>query len=56
MTIVTGFAACDMRWGLTDGGDTIVAGAAVPQHLCVVYRKRRCPDIRVVAVLAYVSR
>ena len=56
MTIITIFAACYMCWVLTGRGNAVMTGAAVPQYLRMVNGKRRRPNIRVVAVLADVSR
>ena len=56
MTIITIFAACNMRRVLTGCGNAVMTGTAVPQNLCMVNGKRWRPDIRVVAVLADVSR
>ena len=56
VAVVAACAARDMCWIFTGCRNAIVAGAAFAQHLSVINRDCRCPNIRAVAVLADVRR
>ncbi len=56
MTVVAISAAGNVCCVLACGNYSVVAGAAGTNYLCMVNRENRCPDIRVMAVLADVSR
>ena len=55
MAILTIIATCDVCCILAGCSQSIVAGTACSQHLRMINRVRRCPYIRIVAVLANVS-
>ena len=55
MAVAAVVAAGDMRWCLSCRGDTVVAGAASTDYLCVVYGVSGNPDIGVMAVFADVG-
>lgn len=55
MAVVAIFTACDMGRRLASGRHAIVAGTAGADDLHVIDGKRRCPDVRVMAVLTDVS-
>lgn len=51
MTIIAVVTTCDVGWMLASRRDAIVAGAATTDHLSMINDIRRCPDVRIVAVL-----
>jgi hypothetical protein len=56
VAIVTVRSTRNVSGGFADGCDAIMTRAASAQHLGVINSESRCPDIRVVAVLADVGR
>lgn len=52
MAVAAVVAAGDMRWRLSCRDDTVVAGAASTDYLCVVNSVSGDPDIGVMAVFA----
>ena len=56
MAVLAVFAACNMCRSFARRDRTVVAGSARPDNLCVVDRKSRNPNVRVMAILTNVAR
>jgi len=56
MTVIAGIATGDMREILAGGSNAIVTGAATTDHLGVIDRIDRHPDVGVMAVFANIAR
>ena len=56
MTVITIRAAGDVRWILYARNYAVMAGATGAEHLRMVNRVNRRPDIRIMAVLANIRR
>ena len=56
MAVLAVFAACNMRRSFARRDCTVVAGSAHPDNLCVVDRKSRSPNVRVMAILTNIAR
>ena len=52
MAVIAVGTARDMRGILARCGNPVVTGTAFAQYLCVINSESRCPNIRVVAILA----
>lgn len=56
VAVIAVVTAGDMRWMFARCNNTVMAGAASPDHLRVVNCKGRYPDIGIVAILADIRR
>ena len=56
MTVIAGDAACDMRRVLAGSDDTVMAGAAGPDHLAVIDSHHGHENVGAVAIFTDIGR